>query len=397
MSRWVYRDGVDEAPPPRRVRGDSRPRRDPQRRGDLVVLSLVLGIGVVGWTYLVHLWTGEADHQGLAAVDHGLREVLLALPLAFAAVGAGQWFARWRGLAGTGSLYVLSRATVISLIFTVLLIPSVGLHEVIDGYLDGAAAHTHAGPEGDASAAGLVLHGLRDALIGEVVALPLLFVAIVLFSAVAAHRDALAAAPIGGNRRARPGDHGSRPRRAIPGLAAAALCMALVGGFMGVRIVTNEPTYAAEGRVPTSFGALWLDSFQETSVPKSIHSGMVAMPQHGSPDQVTLEVVVRLANTTRAALKLTPASFALRLAPNVDPISVKGAGFESIRLLPGSIFDARVQFPIEEGGEYRPKLLFDDPDGPTIAVDMGQMQFQDDAGGAHDNHNGTTGGTTGKE
>ena len=393
MNQWSYRDGADEAPPPRQV------HRDPRPRHEFLVLSMLLSIGVVGWLYLVHLWIGDADHRGLAALDHGMRDVLMSLPLAFAAVGAGQWLARRLGATGTGPLYALSRAMIISLVFTALTIPSVGLHEVVDGFLGGAAPHAGEGLEHDSSAAGLALHGLRDAMIGEAAALPLLFVAIVLLSGgMATSRIRLAeflgttTAGSRGAQSARPGDLGPRPSRpAIPVMTAATLCLALVGGIMAIRIVAGETTYSAEGRIPTSFGALWLASSQETSVPKSIHSGMVAMPQHGSPDQVTLEVVARLANTTSASLELTPASFALRLAPNADPIAVKGAGFESIRLLPGAIFDARVQFPIEEGGEYRPKLLFDDPDGPTIAVDMGQMQFQNDAGGAHDNHNGTTG------
>ena len=377
MNQWIYRDGADETSAPSPVRDDpvggrTEPRVK-QQRYEFLALSLALSVGVVAWNYLVHLWTGMADHRGLAALDHGLRDVLISLPLAFVAVGVGQWLATRLEVTGAGRLYALSRAMVISLTFTVLSIPLVGLHRLTDGFLGDSASHTGGGLEHDTSPVGLVVHGLRDAMIGEAAALPLAFGVITLLSTgIAARLGNLSSASF---------------RGPIPVLAAATMCLALVGGFMGLRIVTAETTYSVEARVPTSFGALWLSSFEETAVPKSIHRGMVAMPSGGSPDQVTLEVVVTVTNTTRAPVELTPARFALRLEPGADPISVKGAGFESIRLLPGAMFDARIQFPIEEGGDYQPKLLFDDlGSSGSVAVDLGQMRFQDDAGGSHDDH-----------
>lgn len=390
MSRWIYRDGADEAPSLRQARGD------PKQRHELLVLSLVLSIGVVGWNYLVHLWIGAADHQGLAAVDHGVRDAVLSLPMAFAAVGAGQWLARRLGLTGTGPLHALNRASVISLVFAVLLIPSVSFHHVIDGYLDGAAPHTGGGLEHDTSPAGLVLHGVREAMIGQAVGLPLLFAAIALLSGgMAARRTKSAELSMGtirhGARKVkpvRPRRIGSRlARHAIPALVAVTTCIALAGGFVAFRIVSdNANTHFADGRVSTSFGAVWVDSFKEIAIPKTVHKGHIGIPQGGSPDKVALEVTVRLANTTAAPVELTPARFALRLGPNGKPISVEGAAFESVRLLPAAIFDARMQFPVE-GGEHRLSLLFDDPDGSgPIAIDLGQARFQDTAGKGNDDH-----------
>jgi hypothetical protein len=168
-------------------------------------------------------------------------------------------------------------------------------------------------------------------------------------------------------------------------LVLATLAIAVAGGFTAVRIVSDDTdTTGADGRVPTSFGALWVDSFAEVAAPKMVHNGQFGMPQAGAPDKVALEVVVRLANTTTAPVELTPARFALRLEPGGEPISVEGAGFESVKLLPGAVFDARLQFPVE-GGEHRVSLLFDDPDGSDpIAIDLGSARFQDAVGDGHD-------------
>lgn len=389
MSRWIYRDGAAEMPPPRRARGD------PKQRHELVVLSLVLSIGVVGWTYVVHLWIGAADHQGLAAVDHGVRDIVISMPLAFAAVGAGQWLARRLGSTGPSMWHALARASVISSVFAVLLIPSVGVHQMIDGYLSGAAPHTGGGLEHDTSPAGLVLHGVRDALIGQAAGVPLLFAAIALLSGrMAARRlkhvePSMATIRHGARkvRQVRPRDRGTRlARHATPALAAVTLCVALVGAFVAYRIVSDSTnTYSADGRVPTSFGALWVKSSHQISIPRTNNKNNFGMPIMGAPDKVALEVTVELANTRAAPVELTPARFALQLEPDGKPISVEGAAFESVRLLPGAIFDARVQFPIEDGGERQLSLLFDDPDGSgPITIDLGQARFEDPADQDHD-------------
>jgi hypothetical protein len=163
------------------------------------------------------------------------------------------------------------------------------------------------------------------------------------------------------------------------------LAIAVAGGFTAVRIVSDDTdTTGADGRVLTSFGALWVDSLKEITVPQTVHKGHVGIPQAGDPDKVALEVVVVLANTTAAPVELTPARFTLRLEPGGEPISVEGAGFESVKLLPGAVFDARMQFPVK-GGEHQVSLLFDDLDGSDpIAIDLGSARFQDAVGDGHD-------------
>ncbi len=196
------------------------------------------------------------------------------------------------------------------------------------------------------------------------------------------HRGAGKAGPV------RSRGTGSRlARYALPALVAVTSCIALVGAFVAFRIFSgNADTRFTDGRVPTSFGALWVDSSKEIAVPKTVHEGHVGFAQDGPPDKVSLEVVVRLANTTAAPVELTPARFALRLGRDGKPISVDGAAFESVKLLPGAVFDARMQFPVK-GGEHQLSLLFDDPDGSgAIAIDLGRARFQDTAGTDHEGH-----------
>jgi FtsP/CotA-like multicopper oxidase with cupredoxin domain len=150
-----------------------RPRR-------LILLALALSLGVVGWNYMVHLWTGAVQHESTGAFTHGVRDIAISLPVALAAVYVGVRVAHRLGLAGPGARMALHRASIVSLLFAVLAIPSVAVHHAIDTLLDGAQAHAGAGLEHDTSALGLLLHGSRDAMIGQAVGLPLMFAAFLL-------------------------------------------------------------------------------------------------------------------------------------------------------------------------------------------------------------------------
>jgi hypothetical protein len=183
-----------------------------------------------------------------------------------------------------------------------------------------------------------------------------------------------------------------RPRRTSTGRTVVAvligltLCVALAGVAIAVRLA-SAGIPASDGRVPTSFGALWVESSHQISIPRTNSKGNYGMPVMGAPDKVMLEVTVRLANTDKAPVDLTPDRFSLRLGPGAAPLPVEGARFESVRLLPGAVFDARVQFPVETGGEHQPSLLFDDP-GRTepITLDLGRTRFQQPAGDQHQHH-----------
>jgi hypothetical protein len=167
-------------------------------------------------------------------------------------------------------------------------------------------------------------------------------------------------------------------------LVAVTLCIALAGAFVAFRTVTDSAKARfADGRVPTSFGAMWVKSSNQIAIPQTYGNKDFGMMVMGAPDRVALEVTVRLANTTGAPVDLTPARFALRLEPNGKPIPVEGAAFESVKLLPGAVFDARVQFPVK-GGEHQLSLLFDDPDGSgPITMDLGRARLQEAVNSDH--------------
>lgn len=189
----------------------------------------------------------------------------------------------------------------------------------------------------------------------------------------------------GAVRRRRTG-HGAA-RYLVVVLALVTAGIAVTGVVTAARILSDGAHTRAgqqfdDGRVPTSFGAFWVDSFEEIAVPRIVHQGHIGIPQGGQPEKVALEVKITFANTTAAPVELTPARFSLRLAPDAAPIPVEGASFESVRLIPGAMFDARMQFPVK-GGEHQLSLLFDDPEGRApIAVDLGTARLQD----TDDNH-----------
>ena len=174
-------------------------------------------------------------------------------------------------------------------------------------------------------------------------------------------------------------------RWVVPAAIGLTLCLALAGVAVAARIaLAGAP--AADGRVPTSFGALWVESSEQISIPRTNSKGNFGMPVMGAPDKVLLEVTVRLANTDRAPIDLTPDRFSLRLGPGQAPSPVEGARFESVRLLPGAVFDARVQFPVK-GGEFQPTLLFDDPGRSSpVTVELARARFQEPAGNQHQHH-----------
>jgi hypothetical protein len=139
----------------------------------MVLLSLVLSIGVVGFESLVNaIFANPAG-----GTDYGVRAIAIAAPAALIAVCLGLRLASRMGLDRRGPAAALNKAAVISLIFTVLLIPTVLLMPS-----EGAAAAGGALAAGS-GVPGQLLHGLTGALLGQVAGLPLLFVALLLLNA----------------------------------------------------------------------------------------------------------------------------------------------------------------------------------------------------------------------
>jgi manganese oxidase len=157
---------------------------------EIGLLSLVLSVGVVGFEFAVHVASAHAT----GGAGHGARDVLISIPMAVTAVCIGLWFCGKLGYGRSGPRAALNRSAVVSLVFGVLIIPSVGIHGAVDAFFgDGATVvDPQSGlaitAEGGGSLTSLALHGLHDALMGQALSLPLLFVALLLLGGIGTRR-----------------------------------------------------------------------------------------------------------------------------------------------------------------------------------------------------------------
>jgi hypothetical protein len=143
------------------------------RSRDSLLLALLLAFGVIGWEHAYHAFVvGVGDESSVVGhLAHILRDGVLAFPLALLAVVGGLWIGRRFGL--------FARAWLVSIGFGILLLPSVGAHNATDHALAGGHGAIHHGQsptrglEAATGVGGLLLHGLRDAAIAELVAFPL--------------------------------------------------------------------------------------------------------------------------------------------------------------------------------------------------------------------------------
>src|SRR5262245_57347099 len=111
---------------------------------DILMLSSLLALCVIGWEHAFHAFVlGVADEDSSAGhLGHALRDAFLSFPIALAAVAAGLALGRRFG--------PVVRALLISAVFGLLLVPSVRLHDLIDGALSGGSElehHHHGGLE----------------------------------------------------------------------------------------------------------------------------------------------------------------------------------------------------------------------------------------------------------
>lgn len=165
------------------------------RRAELgiVLVAAVLAFGTVGWQQWLH--AGLLSHGEIGGTAaHWLRDGLLAVPLAMLAV----WWGRRLARRGPASSPLAAPALAISLCFTLLLVPAVGLHGLVHelGEPGGAAAHaasvgagahdaqsgmrdlTLPAPQSETSIAEVAVHGVRDAALALPVALLLALAAL---------------------------------------------------------------------------------------------------------------------------------------------------------------------------------------------------------------------------
>jgi DNA-binding beta-propeller fold protein YncE len=257
---------------------NTRPRRDVSLR-DILLLASLLTFGVIAWEHTYHsLVLGVVEEHGAAGhLGHALRDAVLAFPIALLAVVAGLRLGQRFGPA--------VRALIVSAAYGLLLIPSVRLHDSIDATLAGGHAHehqheAHSGLETSTGVLGTFAHGLRDAAVGELAAVPLMLFGLVLL------------------------ERGTRDvRRRSWGRAAIAVAAASVAAFAlgGISFASDAADNQARGAVVHTFQLTdnpgnWFDSGTDIAGTRSL---MVARPG----DTIRFEVGTQ-SNTVHTATSL---------------------------------------------------------------------------------------------
>jgi DNA-binding beta-propeller fold protein YncE len=144
-------------------------RRNKRRRvvpaGAIPVATLIALI-TVGWEHVYHMVALDLHASLGGHLLHVARDTALVWPLALLATIVGLRFAR-----------PLTRAVGTSVAMALLLVPAAEVHERIDGALGGAHEGAHHHEEAASGLLGMLEHGVHDALLAQVVILPLAFLA----------------------------------------------------------------------------------------------------------------------------------------------------------------------------------------------------------------------------
>src|SRR5207253_10787933 len=116
----------------RSVSAGARTRVSPPGRGDTLRLAMVLAFPTIALEQLLH-----TDRSALATLPlyqalHWLSDSLLALPLAALAVWGAQRLATRLGLGAWTPSAIVGRASVIALLFALVLVPGTALHDAAD-------------------------------------------------------------------------------------------------------------------------------------------------------------------------------------------------------------------------------------------------------------------------
>jgi DNA-binding beta-propeller fold protein YncE len=224
---------------------------------DVLLLTSLLAFGVIGWEHAYHAFVlGVTDeHSAAGHLGHAVRDAVLAFPIALVAVAAGLRLGCRFG--------PIVRAAFVSAIYGVLLVPSVRLHDVIDGALSAEGAHEHqhealGGIEASMGVVGTLVHGLRDAAVGELAAVPLMLFGLLLLERGTSER---------------------RRRWTRPAVvaAAAAVCVLAFGGisFAGDTAASRTRAPVMHTFQSTDNPGNWFDSGNDIAGTRSL---IVAQP-----------------------------------------------------------------------------------------------------------------------
>jgi hypothetical protein len=168
------------AAPNPQATGNRRETRAPR-------LAALLSLGVISCFYGLRA-VGLVSTSWAVSLGHLVSDALLTLPLAFAAVSVGQWLAQRLGIAKQSAPGLFARAALIAGIFALFLASASGPHQVLDRAFGATPTHAfhgqpravEAGRAGDIASIGL--RGVREATLGYLAALPLMFLGLALLS-----------------------------------------------------------------------------------------------------------------------------------------------------------------------------------------------------------------------
>jgi DNA-binding beta-propeller fold protein YncE len=155
----------------------SHPKATPLVGRDALLLASLLTAGVIGWEHVYHsgIFAAAHHHGAGGQLVHALHHAVLAFPVAVASVVAGLRLPRRFG--------AFARAGLISLLFALLLVPFVRLHDGFDAVVSTGAAHGHHhGALETSSGPGGPLQALSDVAGVEIAALPLALTGLLLLA-----------------------------------------------------------------------------------------------------------------------------------------------------------------------------------------------------------------------
>jgi DNA-binding beta-propeller fold protein YncE len=134
-----------------------------------IPLATLMAFITVGWEHVYHTVVLGVDAPTAGHLLHVLRDTALLWPLALLAATVGL---RSRRLTTP-----LARTVGTSVVMGMLLVPAAEIHERIDGALGGPYQGAHHHEEGGSGLLAMLEHGIHDALLAQVVIIPLAFVA----------------------------------------------------------------------------------------------------------------------------------------------------------------------------------------------------------------------------
>jgi hypothetical protein len=255
---------------------DADARRKHVLPAGAIRLATLIAVVTVGWEHLYHALTLGLDASASGHLLHVARDAALVWPLALVAATVGL------RLGGP-----MARAAGASVTMGLLLVPAAVVHERIDGAVAGAHHHHE---ETGSGLLGMLEHGVQDALLAQLVLVPLAILAFTLLA--------------------------GRGRRAVPagrvraGLVLGPVGLVLLGvalGGLGVVGETSVPAASASDVKQielTDNPGNWFDTGQNIAGTRSlaiVPSGTTVRFNVAKPAAMTVHTATSLAYPTGAS------------------------------------------------------------------------------------------------